>query len=152
MDLAQPDTTFIMAILVGASAWLQQKMAMPPPSATMDPQQQQTQQMMLFMLPLMFAFFTLQFPSGLALYWVATNVISIVLQYFYMGRKVDWRQVFSLSTAPAPAAKGQQRARSAKPAAGDSKKEDDTPAEVVAEVADDTTRRRRRRRGGRRRR
>ncbi|MFC1934286.1 hypothetical protein ACFLXX_04000, partial [Chloroflexota bacterium] len=34
---------------------------------------------------MMFAFLTLSFPSGLALYWVASNVISIVMQYFVTG-------------------------------------------------------------------
>ncbi len=154
MDLAKPDTTFIMAILVGGSAWLQQKMATPQNAANMDPQQQQTQQMMLFMLPLMFAFFTLQFPSGLALYWVATNVVSIVLQYFYMGRKVNWRQIFSLSpaSAPTPAAKGAPD-HSVKPSEADSNANGDTSVQVVAETSDGSPpRKRRQRRGGRRRR
>lgn len=149
LDLSKPDGTFIMAILVGGSAWLQQKMATPTPTATMDPQQQQMNQTMLFMMPLMFAFFTLQFPSGLALYWVSTNIVSIVLQYFYMGRIVNWRQVFSLSPAPAPAAVSKSAERSPKPSKEVAPEEDD---EVVAEVADDATRRRRRRRGGKRRR
>jgi YidC/Oxa1 family membrane protein insertase len=102
LDLGQPDKTLIMAVLVGGSAFVQQKMATPT-TTTVDPQQQQMNQTMLWMMPLMFAFFTLQFPSGLALYWVATNVVSIVLQYFYMGRKMNWRQIFSMSPVPAPA-------------------------------------------------
>ncbi len=144
LDLGQPDSTLIMAILVGASAWVQQKMATPTTTAV-DPQQQQTQQMMLWMMPLMFAFFTLQFPSGLALYWVATNVISIVLQYFYMGRQVNWRQVFSMTSAPAPAVqKPQERGRKPSQQQGD---------EAIAEAGpvDAAPRRRRRRRGRRRR-
>ncbi len=150
LDLAKPDTTFVMAILVGGSAWLQQKMATPPPSPSMDPQQAQMNQTMLIMMPLMFAFFTLQFPSGLALYWVATNVVSILLQYFYMGRKVNWRQVFSFSPAkvPVPAVqKPQERGQASVKEEASTSEQD----EVVAEVAD-TTRKRRRRRGGRRRR
>jgi YidC/Oxa1 family membrane protein insertase len=151
LDLAQPDGTFIMAILVGGSAWVQQKMSTPPPSPNMDPQQAQMNQTMLIMMPLMFAFFTLQFPSGLALYWVATNVVSIVLQYFYMGRKVNWRQLFTISPAPAPAPavrppQERERKQSGSPEATQDKDE------VVPEVTDDTARKRRRRRGGRRRR
>lgn len=82
LDLAVPDTMMLMPILVGGSMWLQQKM-MTPQSA--DPAQQAQGRMMLWMMPLMFAFFTLQFPSGLALYWVASNIISIVMQYFISG-------------------------------------------------------------------
>lgn len=148
LDLSKPDGTFIMAILVGGSAWLQQKMATPTPTATMDPQQQQMNQTMLFMMPLMFAFFTLQFPSGLALYWVATNLVSIVLQYFYVGRKVNWRQVFSMSTAPVPAVQ-KPAERSAKVSKEEASREAE---EVVADVANETARKRRRRRGGKRRR
>jgi len=82
LDLAVPDTKLLLPILVGGTMWLQQKMVTPP---TADPRQQAQSQMMLWMMPLMFAFFTLSFPSGLALYWVVSNVISIVMQYFISG-------------------------------------------------------------------
>ena len=82
LDLSVPDTLMLMPILVGGSMWLQQKMMTPQ---TADPAQQAQSRMMLWMMPMMFAFFTLQFPSGLALYWVASNVISIVMQYFISG-------------------------------------------------------------------
>jgi membrane protein insertase Oxa1/YidC/SpoIIIJ len=38
--------------------------------------------MTTLMMPMMFAFFTLSFPSGLAVYWVVSNVIGIAIQYF----------------------------------------------------------------------
>ena len=62
--------------------WLQQKMVTP---VTSDPKQQAQSRMMLWMMPIMFAFITLQFPSGLALYWVASNIIGIVVQYYVTG-------------------------------------------------------------------
>ncbi len=82
LDLAVPDRTMILPILVGGTMWMQQKMMTAP---TPDPQQRAQSQMMLWMMPLMFAFLTMSFPSGLALYWVASNVISIVTQYFITG-------------------------------------------------------------------
>lgn len=82
LNLGSPDSFYILPILVGGSMWLQQKMVTPQ---TMDPQQQAQSQMMLVMMPLLFAFMTLSFPSGLALYWVASNIISIVMQYFVTG-------------------------------------------------------------------
>jgi YidC/Oxa1 family membrane protein insertase len=82
LDVAHPDPLYILPVLVGLSTWAQQKM-MTTPSA--DPQQQQMNQMMLITMPLMFAFFTIQFPSGLAIYWLVSNVISIVIQYFVTG-------------------------------------------------------------------
>jgi len=80
LDLAQPN--FILAILVGVTMWLQQKMSMTIPS---DSKQAQQSQMMLWMMPIMFAFLALSFPSGLALYWVANSVVRVVLQYRVTG-------------------------------------------------------------------
>jgi YidC/Oxa1 family membrane protein insertase len=82
LDLAVPDRLLLLPILVGGTMWIQQKMVTPP---VVDPRQQAQSQMMLWMMPLMFAFFTLSFPSGLALYWLISNVISIVMQYFITG-------------------------------------------------------------------
>ncbi len=82
LNLATPDRLLLLPILVGATMWVQQKMVTP---ATDDPKQQSMRGMMLWMMPLMFTFLSLQFPSGLALYWVTSNVISIVIQYFVTG-------------------------------------------------------------------
>jgi YidC/Oxa1 family membrane protein insertase len=73
---------FALAIIVGATMWVQQKMTTAP---SIDPRQQSTGKMMLLMMPLMFGFLTLMFPSGLALYWAVSNVIGIVTQYFVTG-------------------------------------------------------------------
>jgi YidC/Oxa1 family membrane protein insertase len=88
MDLADtvsvlplPANAFV-ALLVGGSMWLQQKMTTYP---TTDPRQRQTNTLMLWMFPLMFAFLTFQFPTGLALYWVASNVIGVAIQYKITG-------------------------------------------------------------------
>jgi YidC/Oxa1 family membrane protein insertase len=102
MDLAQPDTTFLIAILVGASTWVQQKMTTPRNMG--DERQQSMNSMMLWMMPLMFAWFTLTVPSGLAVYWAATNLIGITLQYFYMRPAGQtWREVFLPAPSAAPA-------------------------------------------------
>jgi len=82
LDLGSPDPFLIMAILVGGTMYIQQKMAMVP---TTDPKQASMNRMMLWMMPLLFAFFTLQFPSGLALFWVVSNIIGIVMQYYVTG-------------------------------------------------------------------
>jgi len=79
-NLADPNIP--LAILVGVTMWLQQKMVTP---TSADPQQRAQSQMMLWVMPLMFGFLAMSFPSGLALYWLASNVISIVIQYFVAG-------------------------------------------------------------------
>jgi len=80
LDLAQPN--FILAILVGVTMWLQQKMSMTTPA---DAKQAQQSQMMLWMMPMMFALLAMSFPSGLSLYWVANSVVRVVIQYRVTG-------------------------------------------------------------------
>ncbi|MCL0091488.1 YidC/Oxa1 family membrane protein insertase [Dehalococcoidales bacterium] len=80
LDLSRPD--FLLAILVGGTMWLQQKMTMMP---TADPKQQAMSRMMLWMMPLMFGFSCLLFDSGLALFWLISNVIRIGMQYQVTG-------------------------------------------------------------------
>ncbi|MEA1958436.1 MAG: YidC/Oxa1 family membrane protein insertase [Chloroflexota bacterium] len=87
LDLGRPDPYFIMAVLVGATMWVLQKMSTVP---TSDPKQQSMNNMLVWMMPLMFAFFTIQFPSGLALFWVVSNIIGIITQYFITG----WGSLF----------------------------------------------------------
>jgi YidC/Oxa1 family membrane protein insertase len=80
MNLA--DSNIILAILVGASMWVQQKMST---TVSSDPSTAQRNQMMIWMMPLMFAFLALNFPSGLALYWVANSIVRIAIQYKATG-------------------------------------------------------------------
>ncbi|MEA1871867.1 MAG: YidC/Oxa1 family membrane protein insertase [Chloroflexota bacterium] len=82
LDLGQPDPYLILAIIVGGTMWVQQKMTQAP---AVDPRQGSTQRMMTVMMPLMFGFLTLMFPSGLALYWAVSNIIGIIAQYFVTG-------------------------------------------------------------------
>ncbi len=80
LDLGSGD--IFMGILVAASMWVLQKMSTQPSA---DPTQQSMSRIMLWVMPLMFGFFALTFPSGLSLYWVLTNLISIVIQYRVSG-------------------------------------------------------------------
>lgn len=82
LDLGRPDPYWILAIIVGGTMWVQQKMTQAP---AVDPRQESTSRMMLLMMPLMFGFLTLMFPSGLALYWAVSNIIGIITQYFFTG-------------------------------------------------------------------
>lgn len=82
LDLALPDKTPVMPVLVGISMWLLQKMSTP---AVADPKQASTNRMLLWMMPFMFAFFTISLPSGLPVYWLISNVIGIVIQGFVTG-------------------------------------------------------------------
>ena len=72
-DLSAMDPYFIMPLVMGASMWFQQKLNPPPP----DPMQAKVMQM----LPIIFTFFFLFFPSGLVLYWIVNNILSIAQQW-----------------------------------------------------------------------
>jgi YidC/Oxa1 family membrane protein insertase len=71
-DLSAKDPYYVTPILMTATMWLQQRLA---PQAG-DPQQQRLMRMM----PLIFGIMFLQFPSGLVLYWLTNNIITIIQQ------------------------------------------------------------------------
>lgn len=82
LDLSSTDRYFLLPIIVAGSTWIQQKMTTLPAA---DPKQQSMSSMMLYMMPVMLGLFALQFPSGLALYWMMSNVVGIIIQYFVTG-------------------------------------------------------------------
>lgn len=73
-DLSQPDGLGITPLLMGVSMFIQQKMT--PQTAMMD----STQAKIMQMLPFIFTVFSFTFPSGLTMYWVTSNVLSIAQQ------------------------------------------------------------------------
>lgn len=71
-DLSDKDPYYILPVLMGASMFLQQKMN-PAPA---DP----TQAKVMMLLPIIFTAMFLSFPSGLVLYWLVNNILSIAQQ------------------------------------------------------------------------
>jgi YidC/Oxa1 family membrane protein insertase len=101
LNLAHPDPYYILPVLVAGSTYLQQKF-MSTPSA--DPQQASMTQSMTMMMPLMFGFMTLQFSSGLAIYWIISNIIGVVMQLTITGK---WGELASdLSSLKLPFGSG----------------------------------------------
>jgi YidC/Oxa1 family membrane protein insertase len=97
LDLGRPD--ILMPFLVFVTTWLQTKLSMTTPPT--NAQTSQTNAMMLWLMPVMFAWFTLNVPSGLGLYWVVSNVISIVMNYFvYSWRTRPWTDIFAPAGSP----------------------------------------------------
>ena len=70
-DLSAQDPFYILPVLMGISMFIMQKMQ---PMTVQDPMQQKIMQYM----PVMFTIFFFWFPSGLVLYWLVSNIISIV--------------------------------------------------------------------------
>jgi len=80
-DLSAKDPYYVTPLIMGATMFLQQKMT---PTAGGDAMQAK---LMLFM-PIIFTFMFLNFPSGLVLYWLVNNILSIGQQYLVM-RQVE---------------------------------------------------------------
>ncbi|MFT5416764.1 MAG: YidC/Oxa1 family membrane protein insertase, partial [Gammaproteobacteria bacterium] len=72
-DLSSKDPMYVLPLIMGVSMWFQQKLNPAP----MDPIQQKVMQI----LPFAFTIFFMFFPSGLVLYWVVNNVLSIAQQW-----------------------------------------------------------------------
>jgi YidC/Oxa1 family membrane protein insertase len=93
-DLSAPDRLFnfpfqipymsppygipVLTLLMGVSMYIQQKMT---PSAG-DP----TQAKIMMLMPIIFTFMFINFPSGLVLYWLTNNILSIGQQYRIIKR------------------------------------------------------------------
>ncbi len=73
-DLSAKDPYYITPIIMGATMLIQQKMT----PAMGDPMQQK----MMMLMPVVFTFLFLSFPSGLVIYWLINNVLSIGQQYY----------------------------------------------------------------------
>ena len=71
-NLTDKDPYFVLPVLMGVSMYIQQKLNPAP----IDPIQQKVFQIMPFAFTIMCAFF----PSGLVLYWVVNNILSIAQQ------------------------------------------------------------------------
>ena len=72
-DLSAKDPYYVLPLLMGISMYFQQKLNPAPP----DPVQARVMQM----LPIIFTAFFAFFPSGLVLYWVVNNLLSIAQQW-----------------------------------------------------------------------
>jgi len=77
-DLSAKDPIYFTPLVMGASMVIQQKMT---PSAA-DPAQAK----LMLLMPVMFTFLFLSFPSGLVLYWLVNNVLSIAHQHYLNKR------------------------------------------------------------------
>jgi membrane protein insertase Oxa1/YidC/SpoIIIJ len=80
INLARPFPA--LAVLVVATQWVLQKMMTPIAST---PQQASQNQSMELTMPLVFGLITLNLASGLGLYFLTTNIASMVQQYFVTG-------------------------------------------------------------------
>jgi YidC/Oxa1 family membrane protein insertase len=97
-DLKSKDTTYILPVLAGILQFVMSLTILPavenePEKRPGTKEQKEDvaemattmQQQMVFMMPIMTIIFSIQFPSGLALYWVITTAFSLVQQLLVSG-------------------------------------------------------------------
>jgi YidC/Oxa1 family membrane protein insertase len=78
LNLALPDPIYVLPVLVVATTWLSQKFISPPPAPGADPQTAQMTQTMGVTMSMMFGWMSLSFASGLSIYFIVSNIISMV--------------------------------------------------------------------------
>ncbi|MFN2110852.1 MAG: YidC/Oxa1 family membrane protein insertase [Anaerolineae bacterium] len=98
LDLALPDPLFILPILVVATSWFYQKLITPP---ALDAQAEAMNKQMTLMMPLMMGFFSLTYASGLAIYFLISNLVGI-LQYYLFRRHYAYPASETSGKKPAP--------------------------------------------------
>jgi YidC/Oxa1 family membrane protein insertase len=97
MDLGQPERLIVfgigipfLAILVVATTFLQSKLIQPPTSG--DNQAAMISNSMSIYMPILMGFMAYSLASGLALYFLTSNVFGII-QYAFLGR-ANWSNIF----------------------------------------------------------
>jgi len=104
MDLGRPESVAILgialptlAIIVALTTYVQSKLTLP---ATSNPNDQSAAMgnMMSIYMPLLLGYFALTFPSGLAVYFITSNLLGIV-QYAMQG-KANWRNLLPGGNKP----------------------------------------------------
>jgi YidC/Oxa1 family membrane protein insertase len=99
MDLRS--SNLIMVALVGLTTWVQTKTTA---TVATDERARAQQQMMAIMMPVMFAFFALSFPSGVSLYWVVNSIVGIAFNVAVYGLPLLKIEPLFNMRRPAPAA------------------------------------------------
>jgi YidC/Oxa1 family membrane protein insertase len=97
MDLGTPESVMMfgfavptLAVIVALTTYVQSKLTMPTSTNPNDQTAAMSSSMALTM-PLMLGWFALTFPSGLAVYFITSNLLGII-QYAMMG-KANWRNL-----------------------------------------------------------
>lgn len=108
MDLGRPESVTLfgialptLAVVVALTTYVQSKLTVPTASSSADPSAAQAAAMsnsMTLTMPLMLGWFALNFPSGVAVYLITSNLLGIV-QYALLG-KANWRNLLPGRSSP----------------------------------------------------
>lgn len=82
-DISIPDPYYILPVLSAATTWYSTRQS----QAGQVPQEgamAQQQKIMQIFMPLFIGYISLQFPAGLVIYWVMSNILQILQQWWLM--------------------------------------------------------------------
>ncbi|MCP4583877.1 MAG: membrane protein insertase YidC [candidate division Zixibacteria bacterium] len=84
-DLSQKDPYYVLVIIMAAAMFFQQKMTITDPK----------QKMMVYIMPVVFGFLFMNWPSGLVLYWAMFSIIGIVEQILVKNRMAKEKEAIA---------------------------------------------------------
>jgi YidC/Oxa1 family membrane protein insertase len=84
-DLSVKDPFYVLPVLMGGAMFAQQKIM----TSSSDP----TQRQLMYIMPVMFTFIFLKMPSGLVIYWLTQNILSLALQLFLLRRQKSSQEI-----------------------------------------------------------
>src|SRR6266508_4761113 len=106
MDLGRPESVAIfgfalptLAVIVALTTYVQSKLTLPATTTPGDQSAAMSGMMSIYM-PLLLGYFALTFPSGLAVYFITSNLLGII-QYAMQG-KANWRNLLPGGTKQIP--------------------------------------------------
>ncbi|MCI3924787.1 YidC/Oxa1 family membrane protein insertase [Paenibacillus sp. TRM 82003] len=102
VQLGSPDQFYILPVLAAVTTFLQQKM--------MQAQMPANMQMLMWIFPILILVMSLQFPSALVLYWVYSNIFTIVQSYFIYKPRLRSEAVANVETS-VPRKNGKKRSK-----------------------------------------
>jgi YidC/Oxa1 family membrane protein insertase len=85
LDLGQPDRYLVLPALVVVTSWLSQRVLTPP---SPDERTAAMNQQMQIMMPLLFGFISISYASGLSIYFIISNLVTLV-QYLFIRRQTE---------------------------------------------------------------
>jgi YidC/Oxa1 family membrane protein insertase len=104
----------LLTVVMGATTFITQRQLMARSGPAANSQMAQQQKILLYVFPLVFLFYGFKFPIGVLLYWLTTNVWSMVQQRFVIRRMEPATAGPSTElppAGPAPGAKPAPRAQ-----------------------------------------
>ena len=82
LDLGRPDPYFVLPVLVVVTSWLSQRLLTAPAA---DERSAAMNRQMQLMMPLMFGFISISYASGLSIYFIISNLVTMA-QYLLIRR------------------------------------------------------------------